>query len=237
MSRGYYGFAPYVPVAKRRLLAEKKVKALTKKGQKIEPIKIEGRTIACTFWGKAWCHNLERYGDYENRIPRGRTYVRNGSVLDLQISKGQVTGMVNGSSIYHTSITIKELKKDAWHRLVESCTGQIGSALELLQGKFSKSVMEIMTCNKTGLFPNPDEISMRCSCPDGAYMCKHLAAMLYGVGARLDHAPELLFVLRHVEPSDLISAATKMPAITKGKKNKKTIIDSDLSDIFGIEVG
>lgn len=180
---------------------------------------------------------FEKYGDYENRIPRGRTYVRNGSILDLQISKGQVTGMVNGSDIYRTSIIIKEIKKEDWHHLVKSCTGQIGSILELLQGKFSQSVMELMTRDKIGLFPSPQEISMKCSCPDSAYMCKHLAAMLYGIGARLDHSPELLFTLRHVEAQDLISAATKTPVVTKGRKSKKAIIDSELSDIFGIDVG
>lgn len=232
----YRGWAPYVSVAKRRLEAEKKVKAMVKKGEKISPVQIEGRSIANTFWGKAWCVNLENYSDYENRMPRGRTYVRNGSVLDLQISKGKVTGMVSGSNIYHTSITIKELKQTTWKKLVKSCVGQIESVFELLQGTFSKSVMEIMTDEKTGLFPEPDEISMKCTCPDGAYMCKHLAAMLYGVGARLDNSPELLFVLRHVEHTDLITAATKMPTVSKGRKSKKIIADSELSDVFGIDI-
>ena len=70
---------------------------LKKKGQSIAPVTIEGRVIARSFWGKSWCTNLERYSDYENRLPRGRTYVRNGSVVDLQIAKGAVAAMVAGS--------------------------------------------------------------------------------------------------------------------------------------------
>lgn len=238
MSRGYYGgFPPYIPVADRRRQAERQLVALVEKGESIHPIQIEGRLIANTFWGKAWCKNLENYSDYENRIPRGRSYVRNGSVLDLKISKGLVTGMVGGAHIYQTLIMIRELNPIHWETLVESCVGQIGSVLELLQGDFSKSVMEIMTQKVSGLFPHPNEISMKCSCPDGAYMCKHLAAMLYGVGARLDHSPELLFVLRHVNHVDLITAATNMSESSKNKPSKKTMEDSELSDVFGIDIG
>ncbi|MBL4818095.1 MAG: SWIM zinc finger family protein [Deltaproteobacteria bacterium] len=230
------GWPAYVPVAKRRLQAEKKIKALSKKGQVVSPIKLDGKTIAKTFWGKAWCNNLERYNDYENRLPRGRTYVRNGFVIDLQITKGQVKAMVIGSHVYHSSISIQKVSLKRWKSLVESCTGQIGSMLELVQGKFSKSVMEFMTHEATGLFPDPKEISLDCSCPDGAYLCKHLAAVLYGVGARLDQSPELLFALRHVDHQDLITAVSTMPVLKKGRRSKKTIQESGLSDVFGIEI-
>ena len=100
MSWSYGGYPPYVPVAKRRQQAEKKVQALKKKGHDINPIVVEGRMIAKTFWGKAWCKHLESFSDYENRLPRGRTYVRNGSVIDLKLSAGQIKALVSGSSIY-----------------------------------------------------------------------------------------------------------------------------------------
>src|ERR1700722_17461199 len=135
----------YVSVAERKQKAEKHAQSLKKKGQSLNPVVIEGRTIAKTFWGKAWCENLEAYSDYENRLPRGRTYVRNGSVIDLQISKGQVKAQVMGSSLYNVVINIKPMIEDKWKALVKLCSGKIDSLVELLQGKFSKAVMQTMT--------------------------------------------------------------------------------------------
>src|SRR4051812_24365549 len=185
MGYGYGGWAPYVPVAERRRKAEREMERLRKKGHPIAPVTIEGRTIARTFWGKAWCDNLESYSDYENRLPRGRTYVRNGSVVDLQIEPGKVRALVSGSEIYEVSIDIDPLPARQWAAIKSRCAGQIGSLVELLQGKLSKGVIEIVTDHDGGLFPRPREIHMSCSCPDWAGMCKHIAAVLYGVGARL----------------------------------------------------
>ena len=189
----YYGFRPYVPVAKRRALAAREVEKLKKKGRVITPVTIEGRTIARNFWGKAWCENLERYSDFENRLPRGRTYVRNGSVVDLQIERGQVRAMVSGSDIYEVKIDIATVASSRWKAICADCACSIGSLVELLQGKLSKNVMERVCREGDGLFPAPSEIKMSCTCPDWADMCKHVAATLYGAGARLDAAPDLLF--------------------------------------------
>jgi uncharacterized Zn finger protein len=228
-------FKPYVPVAKRRADAQREVKKLAKKGQKIMPVQIEGRTIANTFWGKAWCDHLESYSDFSNRLPRGRTYARNGSVVDLQIEPGKVTSLVSGSSLYRITIKIKPLDRVCWRDVKSKCGGQIGSLVELLQGKLSKSVMEIVTHRDGGLFPKPREIEMSCSCPDYAGMCKHIAATLYGVGHRLDHQPELLFKLRQVDHLDLITQAAT--PITKSRTSaQKTIAIEQLGDVFGIEL-
>ena len=239
MSRyeGYYdGWAHYISIAERRHKAAKKVSALQKKGKMISPVQIEGRAIARTFWGKAWCNNLEVYSDFSNRLPRGRTYVRNGSVIDLQITKGEIVAMVSGSSIYTVKIAIRALEQPRWKTIIGHCSGQIDSLVELLQGKFSRGVMEIMTCQERGLFPAPKHISMDCSCPDGAVMCKHVAAVLYGVGARLDERPELLFQLRNVDHSELITAVATGPAIARIAKPDKILKSADLSGIFGIDV-
>ena len=234
---GYYdGWAPYVSAAERRGKAAKKVAALKKKGQMISPVQIEGRAIARTFWGKAWCANLEAYSDFSNRLPRGRTYVRNGSVIDLQITQGEITAMVSGSSIYTVNIAIRALERPRWKALLGHCSGQIDSLVELLQGKFSRGVMEIITCKERGLFPAPKHIVMDCSCPDGAVMCKHVAAVLYGVGARLDERPELFFQLRNVDHSELITAAGAATVVARAAKPDKVLKSSDLSAIFGIEV-
>ena len=232
----YGGWAPYVPVSERRRQAAKKVAALQKKGKSISPISIEGRTIARTFWGKAWCDNLEAYSDYENRLPRGRTYVRNGSVIDLQIGKGEIAALVSGSSVYTVKVTIRPLEGTRWKALIETCSGQIDSLVELLQGKFARGVMEVITCKQRGLFPSPKQISMECSCPDGAIMCKHIAAVLYGVGARLDEKPELFFQLRNVDHSELIAAAGDASGVRRSAKTDRTLESADLSALFGIEL-
>ncbi|TAK07705.1 MAG: hypothetical protein EPO39_06000 [Candidatus Manganitrophaceae bacterium] len=230
------GWAPYVPVSERRRQAAKKIAALQKKGKNIRPIHIEGRTIARTFWGKAWCDNLEAYSDFENRLPRGRTYVRNGSVIDLQIGKGEITALVSGSSVYTVEIAIRSLERTRWKTVIEACAGQIDSLVELLQGRFARGVMEIITCKQRGLFPSPKQITMECSCPDGAVMCKHVAAVLYGVGAHLDEKPELFFQLRNVDHSELITAAGAATSVTRATKIDKALESTDLSALFGIEL-
>ncbi|MHB8877797.1 MAG: SWIM zinc finger family protein [Myxococcaceae bacterium] len=231
-----YEFPPYVPVAERRRRAQKKIAELKKRGKKVCPVVIEGRVIAGTVWGKAWCDHLEAYSDFESRLPRGRSYARNGSVIDLQLETGKLTAMVSGSEIYDIDIEIGALPRARWSALVKECAGKIDSVVELLTGKLSGGVMEVLCRKGTGLFPSPKEISMSCSCPDGAYLCKHLAAVLYGVGARLDHEPELLFVLRGVDGADLVGAAGKGGMIGKKAKGKHTLEAEGLAGIFGIEL-
>src|SRR6185295_210792 len=178
-----------------------------KTGRTTSPVVIDGRKIARTFWGEAWCDNLEQYSDFSNRLPRGRTYVRNGSVFDLQIAPGRVAALVSGSDLYDVQMTVTPLPRARWSAICRDCSGAIDSLVELLQGHFSTGVMTRLCDQKTGLFPSPKEIRFTCSCPDWASMCKHVAAVLYGIGARLDHQPELLFTLRKVDQQDLIAKA------------------------------
>jgi len=234
MSR-YGRWAPYVPVAKRRAQAQKKMASLQKKGANIQPIEIEGRKIARTFWGEGWCDHLESFSDYSNRLPRGRTYVRNGSVCHLAIKKGQVKAKVAGSDIYEVRVKIDTLSATRWNAIKKQCSGQIGSLLELLQGKLSDHIMTVVTDRKTGLFPKPAEIKFGCDCPDYASMCKHVAAVLYGIGARLDNDPSLLFRLRDVNHEELIDSQVAVPSGT-GKGKSKRLAASSLGDVFGIEL-
>ena len=234
---GWYAWKPYVSVAERRRKAEREMDKLRKKGHPVSPVAIEGRTIARTFWGKAWCDNLEGYSDYENRLPRGRTYVRNGSVVDLQIAPGEVKAMVSGSELYRVEVKVSAVPKRRWTAICGDCAGAIDSLVELLQGRFSKGVMERICRQKTGLFPAPEEIELSCSCPDWASMCKHVAAVLYGIGARLDEQPELLFRLRMVDEKDLIAkAGSGLPLSKKGLAKDKVLAVRDVSELFGIEM-
>lgn len=233
----HYGWGRYVPVAERRRNAMKKLKKLEKKGFKAQPIELEGRTIAKTFWGKAWCDHLESFSDFENRLPRGTRYVRNGSVCHLEISRGKISAKVIGSRLYDVNISIKTLPAKKWEKIKKLCAGQIGSLLELLMGNISNNIMANVTDSKNGLFPLAGEITMSCDCLDWAVMCKHVAATLYGVGARLDEQPELLFVLRGVDHRELITSSDINIATNKGRKSCRRRIDNDnLSNIFGVEV-
>jgi uncharacterized Zn finger protein len=228
---------PYVPVAVRRQNAAREIARFRKKVEPIAPIVIQGRTIARSFWGRAWCDNLERYSDFANRLPRGRTYVRNGSVMDLQLGAGTVKALVCGSELYRISVVIAPLSKPRWRAVVRECAGKIGSLVELLQGKFSHAVMEMLIRRETGLFPSAKEIAFECSCPDWAAMCKHVAATLYGVGARLDDEPELFFRLRRVDQLDLLTAASSGAVLAaQGGGTRKRIAETALTEVFGIEL-
>ncbi len=233
----FYGFTPYVSVGSRRALAARELAKLTKKGRTVAPVVIEGRTIAATFWGKAWCDNLECYSDFANRLPRGRTYVRNGSVVDLQILPGRVTALVSGSTMYEVNVTVGPVARARWSAICKDCSGAIDSLIELLQGRFSEGVMTRLCDEKTGLFPSPKEILFTCSCPDWASMCKHVAAVLYGIGARLDHQPELLFTLRKVDHQDLIAnAGVDLSKTRRRPASARVLADDDLSEMFGIDL-
>lgn len=231
----WYTFKPYVPVALRRAQAIQEIAKRTKAGQTARPVRITGRSISSTFWGQAWCTNLESYSDFENRLPRGRTYVRNGSVVDLVIEKGRIKALVSGSELYEIEIDITALPKQSWETVKRQCGGKIGTLVELLQGKLSKAVMELVTDRQQGLFPKPKEITMSCSCPDYAGMCKHIAATMYGVGNRFDSSPELLFLLRGVNHEELIEQA--IPAAPAGTRSKAPTLAADnLGAIFDIEI-
>lgn len=239
---GYWGYPRYVSVAEKKAKAQKSLNKLKKDNPRIKPILIEGRTLAKSWWGKSWNRNLERYADYSNRIGRGRSYVQNGAVLDLQIGSGSVNAVVQGttSEPYKVTIKIKPIAKEKWDRMKAASSGKLDSLQELLAGKFPQALGEIFMAKSEGLFPSPDEIEFSCSCPDWAYMCKHVAATLYGVGARLDQDPGLFFKLRQVEMADLISQAVEERAHTllkvAQKKTGRVMDVSNLGDIFGIDM-
>lgn len=239
----HYGYPKYVSVAEKKAKAQKKLNALKKKNPGIKPVVIEGRALATSWWGKSWNMNLEQYADYANRIGRGRSYVRHGAVLDLQITPGNINAMVMGStpSPYRVTITIKPVEKSRWNHIKVSCKGKMDSMKQLMAGKFPKTLETVLTSKGEGLFPDPKEIVLKCSCPDRAVMCKHVAAVLYGVGARLDQDPSLFFILRRANVKDLVSQAvkeSKKELLEKSSKKSSRMIkdNSKLSDLFGIDL-
>ena len=237
MSWGYYD---YKPVSKTKADAAKALEKLRKKNPNISPVIIEGRKIANTWWGTAWNNNLESYADYSNRIRRGSAYVKNGMVLDLQINVGVVTGLVQGSgrSPYKVIIKIDKLPDNKWNKIVELCSHKIVNMAELTRGKFPEELAELFLRQGQGLFPSPKEIHLDCSCPDWADMCKHVAAVLYGIGARFDQDPLLFFKLRDIKFEELLkkSIEEKIDSMLKNadKKSSRVIDDADISELFGV---
>ncbi|MEZ6055843.1 MAG: SWIM zinc finger family protein [Planctomycetaceae bacterium] len=232
-----YEWAPYVSVAQRKRNGVAEATKIIGKGNSLKPIKITGRKMATTFWGAGWCSHIEKMGDYANRLPRGRTYARNGSIVHLEITTGQIFAMVAGSELYQIKIQIDPLPKKTWKQLCGTCAKSVRSVIDLMRGKLPDEVITTLTDPKTGMFPKKSEIGLMCSCPDGAYLCKHLAAVLYGVGNRLDQSPELLFVLRDVKQQDLIgsSLSDNVDTITSGSSSS-SFDNDELSDIFGINL-
>ncbi len=229
------GWGPYIPVAQRRQQAAAEISRRQRAGETLQPVVIAGRLMARTVWGRAWCDHLDGHGDYANRLPRGRSYARNGSVIDLAIDAGVVRAQVSGSSLYRVEVKIDALASDAWAALCRDCAGGIDSLVELLKGQLAGGVLQRLCDRDRGMFPLPRQMHFRCSCPDGAAMCKHVAAALYGVGSRLDSAPELLFVLRQVDQGELVRQAAAAPVATSAATSPG-LGDDDLSELFGLEL-
>ncbi|MBU0996228.1 MAG: hypothetical protein KJ737_27330 [Proteobacteria bacterium] len=241
--RYHYHFPKYVSVAEKKAKAEQKLKQLKKKNPALKPVTLNGNALATTWWGKEWNKNLERYADYTNRIGRGRSYVRHGAVLDLTITPGKVEALVQGSRSkpYSVVISIRAIPQKNWHRIKAACKGKMESMQTLISGKFPKGLADLFTQKGDGLFPCPEDISFDCSCPDWAAMCKHVAAVLYGIGARLDEDPNLFFVLRKADTNDLISEAiqeSKNDLLAKARRKTSRVLEPEegLSDIFGIDL-
>jgi len=236
----YFEFGEYVSVSEKKAMADASIEKLKKKNPDIQPILIEGRALVKNWWGKAWNKNLESYADYTNRIKRGRSYVRNHAVVDLKIDKGMVTGMVQGSrkKPYKIKINIDPLSDKRWEQIGKLCNSRIESIEKLIQGKFPEELKETFTDRKYGLFPSPKEIHFQCSCPDWATMCKHIAAVLYGIGSRLDDDPLMFFQLRGVDVQQLIKKTMdeKVHNMLKNtsRKSNRELNAEQIQDIFGL---
>lgn len=229
-------YPEYVSAAERRRRAERKVEELRREGRAPSPVLVEGRELATTFWGKAWCDHLESLADLATRLPRGRSYVRNGSVIDLEISRGEVRALVSGTDVYRSVVRIRPLDAARWRDVRRACAGRIATVVELLAGELSSSVMAVLCDRERGIFPGARELELECSCPDQARLCKHLAAVLYGVGARLDRAPELLFTLRGVDLAELVADAAGAGALAGAAPAEAALPRERLGELFGIEL-
>jgi uncharacterized Zn finger protein len=224
----------YVSAAARRKRIAAALRDLEHRGIDPAPVVIEGRDIATTFWGRAWCEHVEGLADLATRLPRGRSYVRSGAVVDLRIEPGAVHARVCGTEVYGATVRIRRLPRARWAAVRRASTGQIANLVDLLSGKLPDAVMQVLSDPERGVFPRSGEIELECTCPDDARLCKHLAAVLYGIGARLDHEPELLFVLRGVDAAELVAAAGA--AASRVASGEAALPREALGEIFGIEL-
>jgi uncharacterized Zn finger protein len=227
----------YEEAQERKDRLEREIAKRVKRGERFESLAVPSgsKKLCATFWGQAWCRNLESYQVYESRLPRGRSYLRQGKVYNLEIEPGKVCAEVAGAELYETSVIIQPLDAERWQEIVKNAAGQVGSMLDLLAGKLGDGLMTMLTDPEDGLFPKPKEIRFNCSCPDFADMCKHVSAVLYGVGVLLDTRPELLFTLRGVDQADLLSNASNS-TITDLSANTGDLAGADLSALFGIDL-
>lgn len=230
-------FPAYVDAAERKRRAQQALarlaKVLRREPRPVPPS--EGRAIAKTFWGKAWCENLERYSDFATRLPRGRSYVREGAVIDLLITAGRIEARVAGTDVYEIVVTCTPVAATAWKAIRATAGGKIDSLVALLGGSLPEELLERVTQRDGGLFPTPREITFTCSCPDSARMCKHIAAVLYGIGIRLDAEPALLFTLRGVDPNEMVSTDS-VDLFTLRPPSKRVLDGASLSGIFGVDL-
>jgi hypothetical protein len=226
----------YVSAAERRRRIAAAVRDLERRGHDPEPVEIPGREIATTFWGEAWCEHVEGLADLATRLPRGRSYARSGAVVDLRIEPGAVRARVCGTELYDATVSIRPLSRARWSAVRRASTGRIGDLVELLSGRLPEDVLRLLVDRERGLFPASEEIRLECSCPDDARLCKHLAAVLYGIGARLDRSPELLFVLRGVDAGELVAAAGAAAGKAVGSAGGSALPRDALGEIFGIEL-
>lgn len=226
-------FPRYIPVAERKAKAAKLLAKLKKKDPAVHPVQVKSKIkIAQSFWGQAWCKNVESYRDLAYRAERGRSYLRAGAVVDLRISERKVIARVSGSRLYKVKVKFKKLPNPSWQKFAAKCTGEIDSLIALLSGKVPENVAKLITHKNHGLFPSPSEVSFDCNCPDYADLCKHIAAVLYGIGVRFDADPSLFFLLRGVDPSALVGQAhDEIAELDRSDNDHK-----NLENIFGIEL-
>lgn len=237
----YYGdYGYYETKAEKRRKIEEKLVRLRKNYSNVTPVTIEGSDLAKSWWGKAWCTNLESYADYKSRLSRGKNYVKQGAVLDLKIEEGRVQSKISGSGskIYDCEIHIERVSDERVQKILEHCQNKISTLDALLTGDFSEELLELFQDKSYGLFPSPDEISLQCNCLDVAYMCKHLAATLYAIGAKFDDDPLFFFELRQIESENLIQKSVEKKLenmlVNVGKKTDRSMDVSKISDVFGL---
>lgn len=228
-----------ISVAELRRKASETTKKAAAKGQSMTPVIVSGRQITKSWWGTAWCKNLEQYADYSSRLQRGKRYIRSDALVDLKIQGGKILARVQGTRKvpYKVEIHISPLSEERCQDIIQRCGRKIENLEALVSGDFPDDLKELFL-SEGGLFPSPREISFQCSCPDWALLCKHVAVALYGVGVRVDENPFLFFALRGINIDRFIdvtlSSKTEQMLENAKQPSNRIIENADVADLFGI---
>ncbi|TDD18652.1 hypothetical protein E1218_25585, partial [Kribbella turkmenica] len=167
------------------------------------------RPFGATWWGRAWLEALEQRARLDpNRLSRGRSYARRGSVLDLTVSPGEVEAFVQGSRVtpYQVTVRIRAFTTAEWDAVLDVVSAQIGRVAALLDGELPPEVVDDVHAAGLDLLPGAGEVLTNCSCPDFAVPCKHSAAVCYLIADALDDDPFALLLLRGRPRDDLLTA-------------------------------
>lgn len=158
-------------------------------------------TFGQTWWGEKWLAALSRI-DFSNRLPRGRTYARNGSVKDISFRHNRIHARVKGTrpSPYQINIVIPELKPAQKEFLIKEILKNPLILSGLLNKELPKELHRLAHDADIKLFPSTwRDLTMECSCPDWAVPCKHLAAVVYIISSEIDKNPFLIFQLKGLD--------------------------------------
>lgn len=167
------------------------------------------RPFGLTWWGKAWVDALEHRARLDpNRLGRGRSYARRGSVLDLRVDPGVVSATVQGSRVtpYEVTVRIRAFSGDEWDAVLDVVSAQIGRVAALLDGELPPEVVDDAQAAGLELLPDAGEVKTACNCPDFAVPCKHSAAVCFLIADALDEDPFVLLLLRGRRRDELMSA-------------------------------
>jgi SNF2 family DNA or RNA helicase/uncharacterized Zn finger protein len=151
-----------------------------------------------TWWGKQWLNALSNI-DYSNRLPRGKTYANKGAVMDFSIKNHLISAKVQGSERkpYKQDISLQAFTKKEAEIIIETIAENMVVLAALLSRQIPKELDRLLKEQNIQLFPNDwRSLNMKCSCPDYAVPCKHLAAVVYLLANEIDKNPFNLFELR-----------------------------------------
>lgn len=209
-------------------LAVERSAQLTAEGTELHPVGASSRKLAEHFWGSAWMRHLALCEAGGLCLSPGRTLLRHGCVLDLEIAPCSIRALVSAQELYEVALTLEPLDEEKRLALRTACAGNVGSLVALLEGQANDDLLHTLCDPENGLLPAPEDWHMSCTCPDWAEPCPHAAAAIYAAGVLIDRDPSLLFVLRALDPSALIAP----PAV-----DTDAFLDpADLGQTFGIDI-
>ncbi len=214
--------------AELETLAAARLAELQAAGEELHPVVSRSRALVSHFWGKAWMRHLAACEAGGLCLAPGRTLLRHGCVLDVQLAPGLIRARVSTQRLEEVELHLAPLDEERQAELVQLCQGRIDSLVSLMEGRVDETVLAPLCDPQLGLLPEPADWRMHCSCADWAEPCPHAAAAIYAAGVLIDADPSLLFTLRSLDPATLLRPTAQAEA--------SDFAAGDLGKLFGIEL-